>query len=84
MTPIPVGARVHHVGSKYSYGFSENERLANPSDGWGTILSSLYQPDGSFEYQVKKDAPFIPGASVISWWASYHIDRWEMIMEETI
>lgn len=74
---IPIGARVHHRGSKWSLSFDEEDRRKHPSDGWGVVISAYANRDGTFEYEVKKDAPFLPGGTTKGSWASYHIDRWE-------
>lgn len=76
-TVIPVGARVHHRGCLWNYHFNEQQRQKQPSWGWATVQEAVEQRDGTCEYRVLKDAPFSSGLNVESWWASYHIDRWE-------
>lgn len=65
--PLPVGARVHHRGEIWS--------LMNDggSSGWGTVLQVKPQHDKTFEYEVKRDKPFLGNET--TWWASYHVDR---------
>jgi hypothetical protein len=81
-TPLPSGSRVHHRGCLWNRHFTEEERQAQPSWGWATIIDVERRPDGqprlyndgSFEYEVRYDAPHIAGGSATAWWASYHID----------
>lgn len=73
--PLPAGARVHHRGCEWSYGFTETQCAAKPHWGWGTVLQCKPQHDGSYEYEIEKDAPLCEGMSTRYWWASYHIDE---------
>lgn len=76
--PLPSGTRVHHRGCMWSYGFTEAERQARPSWGWGTVLQAVPQRDGTVEYEVQRDAPHAPDMpNGPTWWASYHIDDHE-------
>lgn len=74
---IPIGARVHHRGCLWNFHFTEEQRQEKPSWGWGTVKEAIPQTNGSFEYRVLRDAPFLEGMPAEAWWASYHIDRWE-------
>lgn len=76
---IPIGARVHHIGFRYSVSFSDNECKGNPSPGWGTVTQVVPQRDGTYEYEILRDAPLTQGGDRRCWWASYQIDRWETI-----
>lgn len=64
---IPIGARVHHRGFKYSVSFSENEIIANPSAGWGIVTQAVPQRDGTYEYEVIRDAPLTQGGDRKCW-----------------
>ncbi len=80
MTIKPIGARVHHCGSKWSLNFDEETRRKYPSHGWGTVTAVLcHNADGTFEYEVEKDASVLPRGVKKGYWASYHIDRWEIL-----
>lgn len=79
MSPIPIGARVHHCGCLWNYDFTEDERRKEPSWGWGTVLEAIEQPNGSFEYFIQKDAEHSKGLGLNGYWTSYHIDRWEIL-----
>lgn len=79
------GVRVHHRGCLWSRWFTEEERQAQPSWGWATVIDVQRRgdgeprqyPDGSYEYEVRYDAPHTPGGPETGWWASYHIDSFE-------
>lgn len=61
--PLPVGARVHHRGELWP------EAAVT---GTATVLEVKPQRDGTFEYLVQKDKPFLPGdPNEPTWWASY-------------
>lgn len=77
--PLPVGTRVHHAACVWSYGFTEAERQARPNWGWGIIESIHSGPysDGSFEYNVRYDAPMFDEGRPVTQWPSYHIDQAE-------
>lgn len=80
--PLPVGAHVHHQGSRWNYWWDEDDCRERPSSGWATVIrikslndGTPYEyPDGSFEYEVRYDRPLVPEGSETGWWASYHID----------
>jgi hypothetical protein len=80
-TELPVGARVHHRGGQFSRGWTEAERRANPVSSWGTIVKvdPRVFPDGSREYLVRYDKPHYEGGPPEAWWASYHLDQWEVL-----
>jgi hypothetical protein len=73
--PIPDGTHVHHRGGRYS--------RVDPELGghyWGRVIRSVKQGDGTYEYEVMPDGPFLSEEEVSpTWWASYHID----FLEET-
>jgi hypothetical protein len=73
---LPDGTRVHHHACEWSYGFTEADCAERPNWGWGTVLRSVPQHDGAYEYEVEKDAPMFEGYATRSWWARYHIDDW--------
>lgn len=83
--PLPAGTRVHHRACIWNYGFTEEERQARPSWGWATVIDvqrcasgePREYPDGSYEYNVRYDAPMFTDGNDESWWASYHIDQAE-------
>lgn len=80
--PLAAGARVHHCAAVWSFGFTEPERQARPGWGWATVIDvqrtdggePKRYSDGSYEYNVRYDAPITEGGPTESWWASYHID----------
>lgn len=73
---IPNGARVHHSNQLWTYGWNEAQRKANPQWGWGTVISSVPQHDGSFEYEVMPDAPILKSQELKpTWWPSWLIDE---------
>jgi hypothetical protein len=79
-TELPVGARVHHRGGIYSRGWTEEQRQESPGTYWGTIVEvdPRVYGDGSREYLVRYDRPDTPTGPTEGWWASYHIDEWEL------
>lgn len=88
--PLPPGTRVHHRAQIWSVGFTEEDRQANPTWGWATVIdvqrTASGEPrrysDGSYEYNVRYDAPMFEGDKTESWWASYHIDEAEPVGEQ--
>lgn len=76
--PLPAGTRVHHRGGVYCRGWLTEPRPEHgPSSYIGTVLSvhSGPYPDGSYEYDVERERSLFEGGSVITQWASYHIDE---------
>lgn len=75
--PLPAGTRVHHRAQVWTVWWGERERQANPQWGWGTIQGVHSGPysDGSYEYNVRYDAPHSEGGPTETQWASYHIDE---------
>ncbi|HTE60657.1 MAG TPA: hypothetical protein VK631_09935 [Solirubrobacteraceae bacterium] len=81
--PYPAGARVHHRGCLWNRYYSEEQRQAQPSWGWATVIGPMLDgegkvrqfPDRSYEYEVRYDAPHSTGGPEAGWWASYHIDE---------
>lgn len=78
-TPLANGTRVHHRSQLWSFGWSESQRKAHPTWGWGTVVGSITQHDGTHEYEVRPDAQMFEHwpSERTTWWSSYHIDRAE-------
>lgn len=74
--PLPKDTRVHHRGVVWSRQFVSGQ-------GWATVLRSIKQADGTYEYEVQRDEPLQPDwPNYPTWWASYHIDRHILPIEE--
>lgn len=74
------GTRVHHRGAIHSRGQDPEHPDGGFRGGWGKVLRSVKQGDGSFEYEVLRDRD-IAGGKVfgdenrVTWWGSHHIDE---------
>lgn len=66
---IADGSRVHHAGGIYS------RQHNGGGTYWGTVLRSIPQHDGSYEYEVQPDAALAGFPNDPTWWGSHHIDR---------
>lgn len=75
-TELTVGARVHHRGGIYSRGWTPAQQAAKPDPYWGTVVEIHPRVYGA-EYLVRRDRAW-PGGEESSWWASYHLDAWEV------
>lgn len=59
---LRIGARVRHVHAD-----------AWTSEATGTITEALPQRDGTFEYLVQRDRPYVDGSeNTPSYWPSYY------------
>lgn len=64
--PFPEGTRVRNYSQQYTEAIRK---------GTATVLRFAPQHDGTYEYLVQRDEPIIPGAPIVSWWASYSTFR---------
>lgn len=76
--PYPAGTRVHHRGAIYSVGQAPEHPEGGLRGGWGIVISSVKQGDGTYEYEVRADRS-VAGNPVtgwpMRWWGSHHINR---------
>lgn len=75
--PLKEGTRVHHRAQEWTRGWDEDMRQAHPQWGWATVIRSIPQPDKTFEYEIRYDAPMFETSPLTGSWASYHIDEWD-------
>jgi hypothetical protein len=76
--PYPEGTRVHHRGAIHSVARDPEHPNGGLRGGWGAVLRSKRQGDGTYEYEVSVDRaicglPYLDGAKP-TWWGSHHID----------
>lgn len=77
--PFPEGTRVHHRGAIHSVGQDPEHPEGGFAGGWGKVLRSVKQGDGTFEYEVLRDRDTaggkVFGQNRVTWWGSHHINR---------
>lgn len=76
--PYPLGTRVHHRGAIHSCGRDPEHPNGGLRGGWGTVLRSQRQGDGTFEYEVSVERAisglrYREGGRPTTW-GSHHID----------
>lgn len=81
--PYPEGARVHHRGGVYSKG-APGSTPGHAGPYWGTVVRSVEQGDGTYEYEVLPDTNFASTHLVpqLTWWGSHHIDEAHPVIEQ--
>lgn len=77
--PYADGTIVHHRGAIHSVGRDPEHPNGGLRGGWGTVLRSKQEGDGTFEYEVSVDRGIsglaYAGGPQSTWWGSHHINR---------